>query len=244
MLKILGDTNIGKVRSTNQDALRFGTFGDGNGWALVCDGMGGPQGGNIASELAVNAITRQFESAFSGKISESSIKNIFESALNAANMIIYEQAQSDSSLSGMGTTAVAAVVFDDKVFIANVGDSRAYIIPDGSKIEQLTVDHSVVQILIQRGEITPEQAATHPQRHYITNALGIHSSLSFDFNECLFGRGDVLLLCSDGLYNHLTDDLEMLVRSAAKDGSVDSLIKAANDMGGTDNITAVLIVND
>ena len=168
-MKIVAKTDKGLVRENNQDAYAVGELPGEVAWAVVCDGMGGAAGGNIASALAVKVISDKITSSYNEKMRDSSIKNLLDSAITAANIEVYDMAYSRPDLKGMGTTVVAVVVRDNVAHIAHAGDSRAYIVnKDG--VEQITVDHSLVQNLVDRGEITKEEAEHHPNKNVITRA--------------------------------------------------------------------------
>lgn len=240
-MKIVAKTDKGLVRENNQDAYAVGELPGEVAWAVVCDGMGGAAGGNIASALAVKVISDKITSSYNEKMRDSSIKNLLDSAITAANIEVYDMAYSRPDLKGMGTTVVAAVVRDNVAHIAHAGDSRAYIVnKDG--VEQITVDHSLVQNLVDRGEITKEEAEHHPNKNVITRALGVDKRIDVDFSEVDLQENETLILCTDGLSNcvnnaEIADDI--------KDGQyyafADRLVKRANKNGGNDNITVVAI---
>lgn len=240
-MKIVAKTDKGLVRENNQDAYAVGELPGEVAWAVVCDGMGGAAGGNIASALAVKVISDKITSSYNEKMRDSSIKNLLDSAITAANIEVYDMAYSRPDLKGMGTTVVAVVVRDNVAHIAHAGDSRAYIVnKDG--VEQITVDHSLVQNLVDRGEITKEEAEHHPNKNVITRALGVDKRIDVDFSEVDLQESETLILCTDGLSNcvnnaEIADDI--------KDGQyyafADRLVKRANKNGGNDNITVVAI---
>ncbi len=240
-MKIVAKTDKGLVRENNQDAYAVGELPGEVAWAVVCDGMGGAAGGNIASALAVKVISDKITSSYNEKMRDSSIKNLLDSAITAANIEVYDMAYSRPDLKGMGTTVVAVVVRDNVAHIAHAGDSRAYIVnKDG--VEQITVDHSLVQNLVDRGEITKEEAEHHPNKNVITRALGVDKRIDVDFSEVDLQENETLILCTDGLSNcvnntEIADDI--------KDGQyyafADRLVKRANKNGGNDNITVVAI---
>ena len=202
--------------------------------------MGGAAGGNIASALAVKVISDKINASYRESMKDSSIKNMLHSALTAANMEVYDMAYANPDLSGMGTTVVCAIVKNGKAFIAHAGDSRAYIY-DGA-LNQITIDHSVVQRLLDSGQITKEEAEHHPYKNRITRAIGVDKSIEIDFDEIELGDDKVLILCTDGLSNYVTDD-EMI--NEVQDGKyyafADRLVRKANNNGGGDNITVVAI---
>lgn len=242
-MKIVAKTDKGLIRSSNQDAYAVGELPGEVAWAVVCDGMGGEAGGNIASALAVKVISEKITSAYNEKMRDASIKNLLDSAISAANIEVYDMAYSRPDLQGMGTTVVAVIVRDKTAFIAHAGDSRAYIV-SGDIIQQITTDHSLVQNLIDRGEITAEQAQHHPKKNLITRAVGVEKRIDIDFSEIDLNDNETLILCTDGLSNYVTNN-EMI--DDIKDGQyyafADRLVKRANKNGGGDNITVVAIAN-
>lgn len=242
-MKIVAKTDRGKVRASNQDAYSVGEFPGEVAWAVVCDGMGGAAGGNIASALAVKVINERVNASYNPHMKENSVKNMLESALIAANLEVYNLSVERSELNGMGTTVVCAVVKDGQAYIAYAGDSRAYI-SSGGKLTQITVDHSMVQDLVNKGKITSEEAAVHPNRNIITRALGVQDTIDVDFIQVDFMPGDILILCTDGLSNYVTSDE---ISEEVKDGKyyafADRLVKKANLNGGGDNITVVALAN-
>ena len=171
-MRIVAKTDKGHVRDSNQDAYAVGEFSDEVVWAVVCDGMGGAAGGNIASALAVKVISDKINVSYREQMRDSSIKNMLDSALNAANVEVFDMSESKHELKGMGTTVVCAIVKDGQAYIAHAGDSRAYILKNG-KIFQITTDHSIVQDLLDKGKITSEQALNHPNKNIITRAVGV-----------------------------------------------------------------------
>ena len=239
-MKIVAKTDKGIVRSSNQDAYAVGEFPDAVAWAIVCDGMGGHAGGNIASALAVKVISDKINASYRENMRDSSIRNMLDSALTAANMEVYDMAEADPELRGMGTTVVCAIVKNGYAFIAHAGDSRAYIY-DG-ELKQITTDHSYVQTLVDIGKITKEEAEHHPNKNKITRAIGAEKMIDIDFDEVELHDEDVLILCTDGLSNYVSSD-EMI--SEVQDGKyyafADRLVKKANNNGGGDNVTVVAI---
>lgn len=242
-MKIVAKTDKGKVRKTNQDAYAVGEFPGEVAWAVVCDGMGGAAGGNIASALAVKVISDKVNASYRENMKDSSIKNMLDSALVAANIEVYDLAVQQSQLRGMGTTVVCAVVRGGFAFIAHAGDSRAYIYRNNT-LELVTHDHSVVQNLVDSGKITEEEAENHPNKNIITRALGVEKYIEIEYDEVEISGDDVLILCTDGLSNYVSVD-EMI--SEVSDGKyyafADRLVKKANANGGGDNITVVALAN-
>lgn len=240
-MKIVAKTDRGHVRETNQDAYAVGEFSDEVVWAVVCDGMGGAAGGNIASALAVKVISDKINASYREKMRDVSIKNMLDSALTAANIEVYDMADAKPELHGMGTTVVCAIVRDNQAFIAHAGDSRAYVLTDGT-INQITTDHSMVQDLLSRGKITDEQAANHPNKNIITRAVGVDKSIEIDFDQVDLDDNSTLILCTDGLSNYVSNDEIVEIMSDGKHYAfADRLVQKANENGGGDNITVVAI---
>ncbi len=239
---IFGSSNVGKVRKDNQDSYTFDIINDNFGYAVVCDGMGGPGGGKIASSAAVNSLAKHMSSANDG-FTESEIRQIFDNAVACANTEIYNKALNDPSLTGMGTTMVCAVIINSIGYFINVGDSRAYLIRDGS-IKRISHDHSAVQQLVDNGMLTETQARNHPNKNIITRALGVEQNVSFDFFKENILLNDMILLCSDGITNYI-DDLEIPFEIIKRKDNIETipqqLIELANSRGGADNSTVVII---
>ncbi len=235
-----GKSDRGMVRETNQDSFACGVFDDGAAWAVVCDGMGGANGGDIASGMAVELIRSMILERYTPQMNEDEIKKMFAEAAEAANIAIYERALAEPELQGMGTTLVVAVVRKSTAYISSAGDSRAYII-DGSA-KQVTKDHSVVQEMVDRGRITKAEAENHPYKNVITRALGVGRSIKVDFAKHRFGKRARLLICSDGLSNLVPEaELAKISKRTEAGALPEEYISAANNNGGRDNITAVII---
>ncbi|MDE5964292.1 MAG: Stp1/IreP family PP2C-type Ser/Thr phosphatase [Eubacterium sp.] len=240
-MRIVAKTDKGNVRDSNQDAYAVGEFSDEVVWSVVCDGMGGAAGGNIASALAVKVISDKINASYRDQMRDSSIKNMLDSALTAANIEVFDFAEAQPDLRGMGTTVVCAIVRDNQAYIAHAGDSRAYVINNGN-IRQITTDHSMVQDLLLRGRITPEEAEHHPNKNIITRAVGVNKVIEIDFEQIDLDDEDTLLICTDGLSNYVSNDEMLELMSDGKHYAfADRLVKKANDNGGGDNITVVVI---
>lgn len=245
MKHIFGATDVGLVREANQDTFVAEKVSDSLAFAVLCDGMGGEAGGNIASGIAAEHAAAALRRGLTGaspasEISETTLKNIMVSAVSGANALVYGAAQKDENLNGMGTTMIVAVFSGKTLYIACVGDSRVYCVSQDREL-QLTHDHTVVQMLVDLGEITAGEAKTHPKRHYITRAVGVASSVEPDFIVQELGFGDIVLICSDGLYNYLEEGMfYALLEAATSYGSAEPLIDFAKAGGGADNITAVV----
>lgn len=240
-MKIVAKTDKGLVRENNQDAYAVGELPGEVAWAVVCDGMGGAAGGNIASALAVKVISDKITSSYNERMRDSSIKNLLDSAIAAANIEVYDMAYSRPDLKGMGTTVVAVVVRNNVAYIAHAGDSRAYLVNENG-VEQITVDHSLVQNLVDRGEITKEEAEHHPNKNVITRALGVDKRIDVDFSEIDLYENETLILCTDGLSNCVNNsELAEDIKDGQYYAFADRLVKRANRNGGNDNITVVAI---
>jgi len=240
-MRIATKTDIGKVRSSNQDAYSVGELSGGAAWAVVCDGMGGASGGNIASATAVRIISEHIASSYREDMSPSSIKSMLKSAIYAANISVFDMQNSVESLAGMGTTVVVAIVSGHMAHIAHAGDSRAYLVSE-AELSQITKDHSIVQNMIESGQLTPEEAKYHPRKNVITRALGVNESVDIDYNEIPIKPDQALMICTDGLTNYVDKArmIEILNKSEfSKCPQI--LIDEANSNGGGDNITVVLV---
>ena len=245
-MRTYGRTDIGRVRPSNQDAFICGRLSETALFSVVCDGMGGANGGNVASAIAARVVAERLVENYRAGMETESIHNILESAVAAANAEIYDTALSDPALHGMGTTVVATVVSGDQVCIAHVGDSRAYrLIRPQRTIEQITTDHSVVQEMVQSGKLTQAEAKNHPRKHIITRAVGVEYTVECDFIEFPFPEDGMLIICTDGLTNMVdADEIKIIAFSSGNDEIADRLIAAANMSGGSDNITVSVILPD
>jgi len=240
-------TDTGRVREHNEDAI--GSDPD-IGLMVLADGMGGYNAGEVASGIAIQIVTelaveganrehRDEIDAHSGLMRQSIV---LRDAVYRANKIIFQTAQSQTQCEGMGTTIVASMFYDNKVSIAHVGDSRAYRLRDG-KFEQLTLDHSLLQELIDRGFYSAEEAQRSTNRNYVTRALGVEPTVEVEVNEYEALPGDIYLLCSDGLPDMVEDDdihLTISTFNASLDVVGKQLIELANDHGGRDNVSVML----
>ena len=242
-MKIVAKTDVGFVRDNNQDCYTTGELDGGACFGIVCDGMGGAAEGALASNEAVRLIRERIVSGYFEGMSDLSIKSLLFSAVEYANRQIYKFSLSDEKYKGMGTTVVAALVNENSFYIVNAGDSRAYQLnPEQKAIAQITKDHSVVQKMIDDGEITPEEAVDHPKKNLITRAVGAEDSIKLDFSQEDYDRGDILLLCTDGLTNYISVD--DILKTAVNETFYDfagELVRNAKKNGGGDNITVVAI---
>ena len=238
-----GLTDPGCVRAQNQDVYQIEKLDGSTMLCLVCDGMGGAKSGNVASSLAADVFVQEVRRNWKHGLSDERIDQILQSAAKLANVTVYDQARQFEEFNGMGTTLVAALVHGKKATVIHVGDSRAYAITrDG--IRQLTKDHSVVQMMLERGELTPEQARTYPGKNLITRAIGTEGIIQSDLTHLTLEKGDSLLLCSDGLSNTM-DEQEILfevVHGVNKQYCCQRLLDIAKNRGAPDNVTSVFIL--
>ena len=239
-MKTYGATDVGMVRTSNQDIFKNTVLDKNTVLSIVCDGMGGAKAGNVASNMAAEIITDYIVKAYNPQMTALSMENLLKTAVNSANLEIYKTACNDLNLKGMGTTVVAALVRDDIAYVSHVGDSRAYII-ENDTMRQITRDHSVIQDLIEGGHITAEEAKNHPEKNIITRAVGTRENVIVDLVEENIGEG-VLLLCTDGVTNALTDDAIRLVFEENELNNVaEKLIQTANENISNDNVTVTLV---
>ncbi len=240
-MKIFSKSDVGIKRSNNQDAFVAGEFDNGAAFAVVCDGMGGANGGSVASECAAKIISEYIVNSYSPKMNSNSIENMLRAAVDSANAEIYEKSKENESYLGMGTTVVSALVSENLAHIVHVGDSRAYLVTNDG-LERLTVDHSVVQNMIDCGEISEDEARSHPKKNIITRAVGAESSVFSDYNIAIKPENNILLICTDGLTNYVSEErIFEVLKTVPQDQAADTLVGLANDAGGGDNITVVLI---
>ena len=237
-----GLTDIGCVRKMNQDAFEIRQLDRNTALCVVCDGMGGAKSGNVASSLAVDVFSQEIQRTWTPSMEWDKTDQMMKNAVKLANFTVYDQAMQFEEFSGMGTTLVAALVRGNRVSLINVGDSRAYVI-NQKGIRQITRDHSVVQMMVDRGELTAEMAKSYPGKNLITRAVGTEMTISGDIFRQELSRGDFLLLCSDGLSN-LLDDQEILfevVHGVNKERCCKRLLDIAVSRGAPDNVTSVLV---
>jgi protein phosphatase len=246
-------TDVGMVRDSNEDSfsvytkkylsqtnsLNYGIF-------VVADGMGGAKAGEYASAIASkevsNYISYYLEETSQNNLNDDEIRNILEHAVKRANTFIYKESKENKEYSGMGTTLTAALIYDNQLYIAHVGDSRAYLI-NQSSIEKITRDHSLVGRLLELGQITQEEALTHPQRNLIYRSLGGFPAVEVEIYQLVLKANDYILICSDGLYEHINDNEIKTIVLSSDDPSkaCKHLINLANIRGGDDNCTVILI---
>lgn len=237
-----GLTDKGCIRKMNQDAYEIRQLDKNTLLCVVCDGMGGAKSGNVASSLAVDVFSQEIQRTWTPSMEWDKTDQMMKNAVKLANFTVYDQAMQFEEFSGMGTTLVAALVRGNRVSLINVGDSRAYVI-NQKGIRQVTRDHSVVQMMVDRGELTAEMAKSYPGKNLITRAVGTEMTISGDLFRQELSRGDFLLLCSDGLSN-LLDDQEILfevVHGVNKERCCKRLLDIAVSRGAPDNVTSVLV---
>ena len=241
-MQFWGLTDVGCIRAQNQDAFLMEQLDKHTLLCVVCDGMGGAKSGNIASTLAADVFVQQIKQSWSGEYIQGNVDKMMKDAIKVTNFTVFDQSQQFEEFTGMGTTLVAVLTNGKWATIVNVGDSRAYLI-DRAGIHQVTVDHSVVQLMVSRGELTPEQAKTYPGKSLITRAIGTETLVHCDIFHKKVTKGDYLLLCSDGLSN-LMDDQEILFEVAHgqdKEKCCQRLLDIAKKRGAPDNVTSILL---
>ena len=243
MIRVQGITDVGLVRKENQDAyaVREETL-SGHTVCVVCDGMGGAAGGKLASRIAVTTYLEELEKVLTAAMNPEQLREASSYAVSLANRAIQTVAGESPEYGGMGTTLVSAITYEDGAVITNVGDSRAYHI-SAAGITRVTTDHSLVQSMVERGDITAEEARRHPNRNLITRALGPDIDAECDGYICPMAAGEFLLLCSDGLVNTVTDQemLSVVLHSEGLEQALEWLLQIAKEHGAPDNVTAVLL---
>ena len=243
-MRVLAKSDVGKARDMNQDSYYISDLEkDELKLYILADGMGGYKGGEIASSLAVanarNYIVNHFKKT---KKDRESILKLLRYAIEYANMVVYEKSQEDEELKDMGTTLDICLIYNNKVFIGHVGDSRVYRIRKNI-IRRLTTDHSYVEKLVKEGTISKEEAFNHPKKNMLMKALGCNSLVEPDVICKGFLKDDILLMCSDGLTNMLKESEIYNLLLNNPNNPEQALIDNANDLGGYDNITAIIIDN-
>lgn len=244
MIKTAFASSIGRIRKSNQDFVQVFENKSNVTMAIVCDGMGGHQGGDVASTMAVSHLGHSFSMTDFNDCA--SAHKWLDVQLSSENETILRTADRFPDLNGMGTTIVLAIVFDHQALIAHLGDSRAYGYSDG-QFTQLVEDHSLVNELVKMGQITKQQAKNHPQKNIITQSLGVSSTVDPEFCQIDLKDNDLILLCTDGLTNSLSDpQIQQILATkglSLKD-RCHKLINEANRLGGGDNITVCLVLNE
>ncbi len=245
-MKVFTKTDVGQARSMNQDSLLVSENNDkGLNLYILADGMGGYKGGEIASKVAVTAvqkyITEKFDTISKDK---ESILDLIDDSIDFANSAIYDESEQDEELQDMGTTLEVLLIYKSKVYIGHIGDSRIYRIRKG-KMKKITTDHSYVEKLIQDGEITREEAYNHPKKNLLIKALGTDKVVEPDLLYTVLNKNDILLMCSDGLTNMIRENeiLDIILSSEEQKDVTEILVDKANEAGGLDNISVIIIDN-
>lgn len=237
-----GLTDPGCVRPQNQDAFQIEQLDRNTALCVICDGMGGAKSGNVASSLAVDVFVQEIKRTWTSSMSAAKMDQMLRGAVKLANFTVFDQAVQFEEFAGMGTTLVAALISGRDVTVVNVGDSRCYHVSQNG-IRQLTRDHSLVQMMVERGELTPELARSYPGKNFITRAIGTETVVECDLYRHRLERGDCLLLCTDGLSN-MMDDQEILfevVHGINKQQCCQRLLTIAKNRGAPDNVTSILV---
>ncbi len=235
-------TDPGCVRTQNQDVCKLQELDRNSLLCVVCDGMGGAKSGNVASDLASDIFTQTVLDEWKPGLSMEDTDFMLSRAVKLVNFTVYDQAKEFAEFAGMGTTLVAALICGKTATVVNVGDSRAYLINDAG-IRPVTVDHSLVQMMVSRGELTREQARAYPGKNLITRAIGTEPTVQSDLFHLDLEREDVLLLCSDGLTN-VVDDQEILfevVHGQDRQDCCHRLLDIAKNRGAPDNVTCLMV---
>jgi len=241
-MRYWGLTDPGCVRTQNQDAYQMEQLDRSTALCIVCDGMGGAKSGNIASTLAVDVFVQEVRRSWTSSMNQEKINQMLYSAVKLANFTVYDQAQQFEEFDGMGTTLVAVLVHNRHVTVIHVGDSRAYRV-NADGIWQMTRDHSLVQMMVERGELSQEMAKSYPGKNFITRAIGTEPIVDCDISNLELSKGEFLVLCSDGLSNVL-DDQEILfevIHGVNKQDCCQRLLDIAKNRGAPDNVTSVLV---
>ncbi len=237
-MNIKAKSDVGQVRKINEDSFDF-YLSDGYAYGIVADGMGGHLAGEVASKMAVDIIGGYIKEHVTADLDHFQIKEVLNKAFLHANNAIYAYSCENESVMGMGTTATLCIIRNGFLIYAHVGDSRAYLI--GDTLNQITRDHSYVQELVKLGQITPEEAKVHPRRNYITRAMGVEEDVKADLGIKTY-KGEKVLICSDGLHGKLDDsELFSLSKELDTENYVEKLVELANERGGEDNITALVM---
>jgi protein phosphatase len=240
-MKAVFKTDRGRIRQHNEDSGGVFLNESGQRLAIVADGMGGHRAGDVASEMALTSLQKQWGKT-KGIATADEAEEWLKTNIEKGNAVLFEHSQSISECEGMGTTLVAAICTSQFATIANIGDSRCYILNENG-FQQLTDDHSLVNELVRSGQISKEDAEHHPMKNVVLRALGTEKTVNMDIKTIIFEEGDLLLLCSDGLSNKVTEKemVQTLENSKSLEEKAVSLIDSANHLGGEDNITLVIV---
>jgi len=236
-------TDLGSVRSQNQDAYHIEVLDKHTLLCVVCDGMGGAKSGNVASTLAVDVFTQEIKRTWTSDMNQEALDQMLQNAVKLTNFTVYDQARQFEEFSGMGTTLVALLISGKQATVVNIGDSRAYRISKNG-ISQITKDHSLVQMMVERGELSRGMAKKYPGKNLITRAIGTEPAVTGDIFHQKLEKQDCLLLCTDGLSN-MVDEQEILFEvtyGEDKQGCCQRLLEIALNRGAPDNVTSVLVL--
>ena len=244
-MKVFTRTDIGRTRSMNQDSFLVSESKE-NGFKLyiLADGMGGYKGGEIASKVAVTAVSKFIDEKFADVPKDKqSILDFLEDAIAFANSAIYEESEQDEELQDMGTTLEVLLIYKNKIYIGHIGDIRIYRIRK-NKMKKITTDNSYVEKLIQDGDITREEAYNHPKKNLLIKALGTDEEVEPDMIYTVLNKNDILIICSDGLTNMIREERILnIVKDNTEEDVTNVLVDEANNAGGLDNITVIVIDN-
>ncbi len=240
-MRVFGKTDVGKVRKTNQDTFFIEKLSDETYIVCLCDGMGGENGGEIASSEAISAFSLKLKQGFSEELNDEGMFNLLTSSSEYANDLVYNHGLSDTHLERMGTTLVGGIVHKDKYFLVNIGDSRCYHIKNDS-IYQITKDHSIFQEIMDNGD-SYNVGNLHKFKNYLTRAIGDISGKNSDVYKVFLNETEYILLCSDGLHNLVPNNeiRDIIFEDTSIEEKCENLICRANEYGGNDNITVVII---
>ena len=238
-MQVFAKTDIGRERKLNEDSFYVSSTDDKIKLYMLADGMGGYNAGEVASKMAIEEVKKYIDKHF--EKNKDDIENLIVEAIEKANCEIYKKASKNEEFKGMGTTLDVLLIYNSKAYIGHVGDSRVYRIRKNF-IRRLTKDHSYVQTLIEDGTITKEEAFNHPKKNMITKALGCGNKVEPSVYTKTFIKDDILLMSSDGLTNMVKEDEINKIIQEEKENAVESLVKKANENGGYDNITVVVIM--
>ena len=243
-MKAFAKTDIGKAREMNQDSFYMQREKGEYNLYILADGMGGYKGGEIASSLAVSSSKNYIVNNFEGiEKTKENILKLINDAIEYANMIVCEKSKEDEELKEMGTTIDVCLIYNNKMYIGHVGDSRVYRLRKGI-IRKITTDHSYVEKLVKDGTITREEAFNHPKKNMLIKALGCNSFVEPDLIYKVFQKDDILLMCSDGLTNMIKEnEINEIILNDVSNSNV-NLVKRANECGGYDNITVIIVENN
>ena len=242
-MKVFAKTDIGKMRNMNQDCIYIPQKDDPINLFILADGMGGYNGGEIASKLAVETVKDYIKKHFSSiELDKESIMQFLKETVEHANEVVYKKSREDKELNEMGTTLEVCLIYNEKVFIAHVGDSRVYRIRKDF-IRKLTTDHSYVEKLVKDGTITREESYTHPKKNMLIQAVGCEKTINPEILVKGFLKDDILLMCSDGLTNMVSEnEIYRIIRANVQKAN-EKLVLRANENGGIDDVSVIIVEN-